>query len=75
MTHTRRIGMRSKAALRFRFAVSSASRRAAPAPVSSGGASLAATIGGQLVRARVVRDSGVLAKSVIHGVYLVVGSE
>ena len=63
--------MRLKAALRFRFAVSSASRRAAP--VSSGGASLAATIGGQLVH-----DSGVvgiLAKSVIHGVYLVVGSE
>jgi len=68
--------MRSKAALRFRFAVSSASRRAAPAPapVSSGGASLAATIGGQLVHNSGV-VGGVLAKSVIHGVYLVVGSE
>jgi hypothetical protein len=64
--------MRSKAALRFRCAVSSASRRAAP--VSSGGASLAATIGGQLVHGSGV-VGGVLAKSVIHGVYLVVGSE
>lgn len=62
--------MRSKAALRFRCAVSSASRRAAP--VSSGGA--AATIGGQLLHNSGV-VGGVLAKSVIHGVYLVVGSE